>query len=246
MTQHHVTQHFDPYGQPIGFPLPDWTPPPLPSRETLVGQYCRLEPLDGARHADDFHAANALEPDQRGWTYLTYGPFVTAEDCRRWADATAQRSDYLCHAIIDQSSDKVGGVAAYMRMDPANGCIEIGGIKYTPLIAQQPVATEAMFLLMQRAFELGYRRYEWKCDALNTPSREAAQRLGFSFEGVFRQAVVAKGRNRDTAWYSITDREWPALQPVFAEWLAPENFDAEGQQIVRLSGLTEPLLRAHG
>lgn len=239
-----MTQHFDPDGQPIGFPLPDWSPPPLPPRETLLGQYCRVEPLDTARHAADFHAANALEPDQRGWTYLTYGPFATLDEYRRWATDCEQRTDYLCHAIIDQTSGKVGGVAAYMRMDPANGSIEVGGIKYTPLIAQQPVATEAMFLLMQRAFDLGYRRYEWKCDALNMPSREAALRLGFSFEGVFRQAVVHKGRNRDTAWFSVTDREWPALQLAYVEWLAPENFDAEGQQIVRLSGLTAPLLRA--
>jgi len=237
-------QHFDEYGQPIGFPLPDWTPPPLPPRETLTGQYCRVEPLDGARHAAQFHAANALEPDLRGWTYLTYGPFATEEDCRRWADVSAKRDDYLFHAIIDESSGKVGGVAAYMRIDPANGSIEIGGIKYTPLIAQQPVATEAMFLLMQRAFGLGYRRYEWKCDALNMPSREAALRLGFSFEGIFRNAVVHKGRNRDTAWFSVTDQEWPALRLAYEEWLMPENFDAEGQQIVRLSGLTAPLLRA--
>jgi len=244
MTQ--PVQHQDQYGQPIGFPLPDWTPPPQPPRVTLTGEYCRVEPLDGARHAADFHVANNLETDLRGWTYLTYGPFATTEDCRHWADDYAQRTDYLFHAIIDQSCEKTGGVAAYMRIDPANGSVEVGGIKYTPLIAQQPVATEAMFLMMKNAFELGYRRYEWKCDALNTPSREAAQRLGFSFEGVFRQAVVYKGRNRDTAWYSITDREWPALQLAYAEWLAPENFDAEGQQIVRLSGLTEPLLRAHG
>ena len=133
-------EHIDSYGQPIGFPLPDWTPPPPPPRETLTGQYCRVEPLDGARHAAEFHAANALEPDLRGWTYLTYGPFSTEEDCRRWADASAQRDDYLFHAIIDESSGKVGGIAAYMRIDTANGSIEIGGIKYTPLIAQQPDA----------------------------------------------------------------------------------------------------------
>lgn len=241
-----MTQHLDVYGQPIGFPMPDWSPPPLPPRETLTGQYCRVEPLDMARHAADFHAANALESDLRGWTYLTYGPLTTLDEYQRWADEQAQRSDYLFHAIIDQTSGRIGGVAAYMRIDRPNGSIEIGGIKYTPLIAQQPVATEAMYLLMQQVFELGYRRYEWKCDALNVPSREAAQRLGFSYEGTFRHAVVHKGRNRDTAWYSITDNEWPALQLAFTEWLAPENFDAEGQQIVRLSGLTAPLLRSRG
>jgi RimJ/RimL family protein N-acetyltransferase len=133
-----------------------------------------------------------------------------------------------------------------MRIDPANGCIEIGGIKYTPLIAQQPAATEAMHLLMKNVFALGYRRCEWKCDALNAPSRAAALRLGFSYEGVFRQAVVTKGRNRDTAWYAITDSDWPAIKDVHEQWLDPENFDAEGQQIVRLSGLTAPLLKAMG
>ena len=137
-------------------------------------------------------------------------------------------------------------MAAYMRIDTANGSIEVGGIKYTPLIARQPAATEAMHLLMKNAFALGYRRYEWKCDALNAPSRAAAQRLGFSYEGTFRQAVVHKGRNRDTAWYSVIDREWPALRAAHEQWLAPENFDAQGRQKTRLSALTAPLLQARG
>lgn len=241
-----MTMHYDAYGQPVGFPLPGWTPPPLPPRATLTGIYSRVEPLDAARHAADFHAANQLEPDLRGWTYLTYGPFATDEDCLRWAERSAQRQDYLFHAIIDVESGRAAGMAAYMRIDPANGCIEIGGIKYTPLIAQQPAATEAMHLLMKNVFALGYRRCEWKCDALNAPSRAAAMRLGFSYEGVFRQAVVTKNRNRDTAWYAITDGDWPAVKDTHEQWLDPENFDAEGQQIVRLSGLTAPLLKAIG
>ena len=216
----------------------------LPRR--AAGRFCRLEPLDAARHAAGFHAANQLEPDQRHWTYLTYGPFATADDCKHWAELYAQRKDYLFHAIVDARSGKVAGVASYMRMDPANGSIEVGGIKYTPLIAQRPAATEAMYLMIKNAFALGYRRHEWKCDALNAPSRVAAQRLGFSYEGVFRQAVVHKGRNRDTAWYSIIDSEWPALQAAHEQWLAPENFDAQDHQKIRLSALTAPLLKARG
>lgn len=240
-----MTEHRNTFGQPVGFPVADWIAPPLPPRTTLEGHYCRVEPLDAGRHAADFHFANKLEPDERGWTYLTYGPFTTEEECRRWAEEYSQRKDYLFHAIIDLESGEAAGMAAYMRIDAANGSIEVGGIKYTPLIAQQPAATEAMHLMMKNAFALGYRRYEWKCDALNEPSRAAAQRLGFSYEGTFRQAVVYKNRNRDTAWYSITDREWPALQAVHEQWLAPDNFDAQGQQIVSLSGLTAPLLRQH-
>lgn len=239
-----MTHRKNEYGLPIGFALPDWTPPPLPPRVTLAGHFCRLEPLDAGRHAADFHAASQLEPDQRHWTYLTYGPFATADDCKRWAELYAQRKDYLFHAIVDARSGKAAGVASYMRMDPGNGSIEVGGIKYTPLIARQPAATEAMYLMMKNAFALGYRRYEWKCDALNAPSRAAAQRLGFSYEGVFRQAVVHQGRNRDTAWYSIIDSEWPALQAAHEQWLAPDNFDAQGRQKTSLSALTAPLLQA--
>jgi RimJ/RimL family protein N-acetyltransferase len=133
-----------------------------------------------------------------------------------------------------------------MRIDPANGVIEVGGINYSPLLQRKPAATEAMYLMMRRAFELGYRRYEWKCDSLNAPSRAAAQRLGFSYEGVFRQAWVYKGRNRDTAWFSIIDGEWPALREAFERWLAPANFDANGRQRTGLSSLTAPLLKARG
>lgn len=241
-----MTAFRDAWDQPVGFPLPDWRPPPPPSRTALQGRYCRVEPLDAGRHAADFHAANLLEPDLRGWTYLTYGPFASADDCRRWAEQSAQRTDYLFYALIDLRSGKAAGMAAYMRIDTANGSIEIGSIKYTPLIARQPAATEAMHLMTGNAFALGYRRCEWKCDALNAPSRAAAQRLGFSYEGTFRQAVVHKDRNRDTAWYSIIDGEWPALRQTHEQWLAPENFDARGHQCVRLSDLTAPLLAARG
>ena len=241
-----MTQQQNEFGQPIGFALTGWTPPPLPPRETLTGRYCRVEPLDAERHAAQLHEANSREPDGRGWTYVAYGPFATLEDYRHWVETYGQRNDHRYCAIIDVTSGKAAGVASYMRMDPANGSIEVGGIKYTPLIARRPSATEAMYLMMKQVFALGYRRYEWKCDALNAPSRAAALRLGFSYEGTFRQAVVYKNRNRDTAWFSISDRDWPALQAAHEQWLAPENFDAQGHQIVSLSGLTAPLLQARG
>ncbi len=233
------------FGQPVGFPVKDWSPPILPPREILTGHYCRLEPLDPERHAEPLHAANSLEADDRGWTYVAYGPFSSITDYRRWTETYGQRDDHRFYAIIDPDSGRAAGVASYLRMDPASGSIEVGAIKFTPLIAQQPAATEAMHLMMRNAFALGYRRYEWKCDALNEASCLAAQRLGFSYEGTFRQALVYKGRNRDTAWFSILDREWPALKAVHEQWLAPDNFDMQGHQIVSLSGLTAPLLRQH-
>jgi RimJ/RimL family protein N-acetyltransferase len=137
-------------------------------------------------------------------------------------------------------------VASYLRIEPASGSIEVGHINYSPLLQRTPAATEAMYLMMQRVFDLGYRRYEWKCDALNARSRAAAQRLGLSFEGVFRQATVYKGRNRDTAWYAAIDQEWPALQAAFLQWLDPANFDEDGRQRLRLADLTSPVLKQRG
>lgn len=154
--------------------------------------------------------------------------------------------DPMFHAIIDVASGRAVGVAAYMRIEPKMGSIEVGHIHFSPLLQRTPGATEAMCLMMKRAFELGYRRYEWKCDALNAASRAAAQRLGFSFEGIFRQATVYRERNRDTAWYAAIDQEWPALARAFETWLDPANFDEAGRQCVRLSELTRPLLVKHG
>lgn len=233
------------FGLPVGFALPDWKAPPHPPRSVLEGRWCRLEPLEAGRHAAPLDAANRLGADDRGWTYMTNGPYATPAEYRAWVETMQTRNDPQFYAIIDAASGKAGGVASYMRIDPANGCIEVGGIKLTPLISRKPAMTEAMHLMMRNAFDLGYRRYEWKCDALNAASRAAARRLGFSDEGIFEQAVVYKGRNRDTAWFSITDREWPAIRTAHEQWLAPENFDAEGRQQMSLSSLTAPLLRAH-
>jgi RimJ/RimL family protein N-acetyltransferase len=241
-----MTQRLNELGQPVGFPLPDWTPPPRPPRETLTGRYCYVEPLDPSRHSADLHTANRLDPSGRAFTYLSSGPFDSLESYRQWITTSCLGNDPLFHAIVDGATGKAVGVAAYMRIDPANGVIEVGHLNFSPLLQQTRAATEAMHLMMKNAFALGYRRYEWKCDSLNAPSRAAAQRLGFSYEGIFLQAVVYKSRNRDTAWFSITDREWPAIRAAHEQWLVPENFDAEGRQRLSLSTLTAPLLNARG
>jgi RimJ/RimL family protein N-acetyltransferase len=228
-------------GQPIGDALPHWAPPPAPPRAALEGRYAILEPLDLARHAQQLWDAYALDVDHRNWTYLAHGPYDSFEDFTAWVRHASSKRDPLFFAICSRSSHAVG-VAAYLRVAPEAGTIEVGHINLSPLLQRTPAATEAMYLMMKQAFELGYRRYEWKCDALNAASRAAAERLGFTFEGIFRQALVYKGRNRDTAWYSIIDREWPALATAFERWLAPDNFDDDGRQRVRLSDLVSSAL----
>lgn len=228
--------------QPVGPPVSYWSPPPHPSHDVLVGRYCRLEPLNVDRHADELYAANALDVEGRNWTYLPYGPFGTLTEYRVWIKELCQTTDPQFYTIVQHSSGKSAGVASYLRIAPSSGSIEVGHIHFSKLLMQSVAATESMFLMMKRAFELGYRRYEWKCDALNAASRAAAQRLGLSFEGVFRQATVYKGRNRDTAWYAAIDGDWPAINIAFDEWLEPTNFDGAGRQRVRLSDLTSPLL----
>lgn len=235
--------HHNALGQPIGPPLPAWKPPPRATHVTLAGQHCRVEPLNKSRHAADLFAANALDSSGAGWTYLSAGPFADFGAYEDWVEMAGAGQDPLFHAIIDLRTQKAVGVAAYMRIDPAHGVIEIGSIKFSPLMQRLPTATEAMHLMMRHAFALGYRRYEWKCDTCNVPSRAAAQRYGFSYEGIFRQAMVYKGRSRDTAWFSIIDSEWPAIDAAFTRWLAPDNFNADGTQRVALSQLTEPLLK---
>lgn len=225
------------FGQPVGLPVEGWKPPGLPPREPMDGRFCRLEPLLPEKHAASLHAANALDADGRMWTYLQYGPFESQEAYRAWLEKMSRESDPLFFAIIDRGTDRPVGVASYLRIAPQAGSIEVGHLGYSPLLQRTPAATEAMFLMMANAFKLGYRRYEWKCDALNGPSRAAALRLGFSFEGIFRQAIVVKGRNRDTAWYSVVDHEWPSLKEAFARWLDASNFDERGNQRLRLSAL---------
>jgi RimJ/RimL family protein N-acetyltransferase len=211
--------------------LPDWTARETPPRTPMVGRFCRVELLDPGRHATDLFAANSLDTEGRNWTYLPSGPFADFDSYRGWLEKVAAAEDPLFHTIVDLASGKAVGVAALMRIDRNNGVIEVGNINYSPLLQRKPAATEAMFLMMARVFdELGYRRYEWKCDSLNAPSRAAALRLGFQYEGLFRQAVVYKGRNRDTTWFSIIDSDWPALKRAYQQWLAAENFDDAGRQ----------------
>ncbi|MES2843923.1 MAG: GNAT family protein [Pseudomonadota bacterium] len=220
----------------FGFPVPNWTPPPPPDGRAMEGAYIRLERLDPDAHAADLHQSFAGHDPL--WDYLPYGPFASSAGYHRWVKEATAGTDPLFWALRDADTGHAVGVASYLRITPAAGSIEVGHICLSPALQRRRGATEAMFLLMDWAFSAGYRRYEWKCDALNVPSRRAAQRLGFSYEGVFRQMSVVKGRNRDTAWFSIIDSEWPALREAYAAWLSPANFDAAGQQRERLSDLT--------
>jgi RimJ/RimL family protein N-acetyltransferase len=225
-------------GQPVGEPLPGWTPPPRPPRTAMEGRYCRLEPVDPEIHAEVLFAEFALDSEGRNWTYLPYGPFGNPDAYRTWMKETCLGDDALFFAIVDRQSGKALGVASYLRIAPESGSIEVGHVLFTERLKRSAAATEAMYLMMENVFALGYRRYEWKCDALNAASRAAAQRLGFSYEGVFRQATVYKGRNRDTAWYAVTDEDWPRLREAYRKWLAPANFDEQGKQRTQLSELT--------
>jgi RimJ/RimL family protein N-acetyltransferase len=233
-----MAQRTNPLGQPIGEPLPGWSPRPRPARSVLQGRVCRLRPLDAERHAAALHAAYAEDGEGRLWTYLPYGPFASAADYAAWVASVKAQDDPVFFAIEELAAGRPLGVSSYLRIDPPNGVIEVGHLCFAPALQASTAATEAMVLMMRRAFdELGYRRTEWKCDALNAPSRAAALRLGFVYEGTFRQAVVMKGRSRDNAWFSITDREWPALRSAFEAWLLPSNFDAGGRQKRRLGEL---------
>lgn len=232
MQTEHAQTRLNEFGQPIGAALPDWTPRARPPATAMQGRYCRVEPLDPARHAADLFQAYSNEPDGSDWTYLTSGPYASLQDyMEQFAIKAATSADPMHHVIIDAATGKALGTAALMRIEPAHGVIEIGHVAYSRALKRTRIATEAQYLFMKRVFEeLGYRRYEWKCDSLNAPSRKAAPRYGFTFEGVFRQAIVYRGRTRDTAWFSIIDSEWPALRQGYEAWLAPENFAPDGKQ----------------
>ena len=218
------------YGQPIGETVPNWQPRPLPQPVTLHGQYCRIEPLQ-QHHLPALYRALAQAEDWRIWTYFIIGPFDSESTYIEGMTRLMQQPGIWQFTIIDSTTNAPLGTFSLMRADQDNGSIEMGWVIYSPLLQRTRIATEAQFLMMQHVFEtLGYRRYEWKCDDLNTPSRNAAQRLGFRYEGTFRNAVVYKDRNRDTAWFAATAQDWPGLKRQYAQWLAPDNFDAQGQQ----------------
>ena len=215
----------------MGEPLPDWTRRPRPSRTPIAGRFCRLEPLEAGRHAEALYETHALDAEGRNWTYLPYGPFVSCELLAAWITSVEESEDPMFFAIIDLATKRAVGWASYLRINPEMGSIEVGHLAYSPTLQRTAAATEAMYLMMRRAFdELAYRRYEWKCNSLNAPSWNAAERLGFRHEGIFRQAWVQKGRNRDQAWFSIIDREWPAIRAALERWLDPSNFDPAGGQ----------------
>lgn len=231
MNQHN---HF---GQLVGDALPDWQPRPYPQRQTLQGRLCYLEPLAG-KHAEALFAAHQLAPDTRSWTWLLREPDSSVEEFSAWVAGLTGLSDPIHFAVIDRQTRQPVGSLALMRIDANNGVVEVGHVHFSPLLSRTAMATEAHWLLMRYVFgTLGYRRYEWKCNSLNEPSRRAAQRLGFHYEGRFRQALVIKGHNRDTDWFSIIDAEWPQIDSAMQKWLASDNFSADGQQIRTLESL---------
>lgn len=223
-------KYYNELNQLIGKPLPNWEPRPHPQRVTLQGRYCRLEPL-ALEHAEALFAAYALYPDDGHWTWMLREPDHNLEDFKNWIKSVLTVDDPINFAVIDLKTNLPVGSIALMRIDPKNGVMEVGHVHYSPLLSKTIMATEAQWLLMNYAFEtLGYRRYEWKCNSCNEPSRKAASRLGFQYEGRFRQALVVKGHNRDTDWFSIIDKEWPNVNQALQKWLSADNFDQDGKQ----------------
>lgn len=236
-----IESESDSSGNPVGLPVTSVEPSERPDGRTLTGPRVRLEHLSADFHAHDLFVALAEDPDSRLWTYMPQGPFASETEFTTWVSSVEHSTDPLFYAIVDVASGSAIGIAAYLRIDTTNRTIEVGWLSFSHALQRTAHATEAMHLMAAHAFELGYRRYEWKCNALNAPSIAAAERLGFSFEGVFRNAVIVKGRNRDTAWFAFTDRDWPAIRGAHEAWLSPDNFDENGQQLSSLSDLTAPL-----
>lgn len=220
--------------------LNEWTARPAPSRELLEGRYVRLEHLDPDVHGDGLFVASSVSDADSRFRWLGDYPPQSREDFQPWLEKAAANRDPLFFVVIDRETGRIGGRQAFMRIDAANGVAEIGNIYWGPEIARTRCATEAFYLFARHMFDdLGYRRFEWKCNNRNEPSKRAALRFGFRFEGIFRQHMVVKGENRDTAWYSILDSEWPVVRKAIEDWLAPENFDNEGRQIRRLETIRE-------
>ena len=219
-------------------PVVDSTPAQPPEAVTLEGRFCRIEKLDAGRHAGGLW--EAVKDDDSLWLYLSAGPFRDRETFRQWVEERSGLADPFAYAVIDKARDAAVGIVTLMEIRPAMRVIEMGSILYGTPLQRRPAATEAQYLMAHHVFEtLGYRRYEWKCNTLNAPSRAAALRLGFTFEGIFRHHMIVKGRSRDTAWFAMLDSDWPARKAAFERWLAPDNFDAEGNQLSRLSAFRE-------
>ena len=222
--------------RPVGATVTEFRAPDVRGPSQIEGHFVRLERLDANRHAADLFVAN--EGGDQVWDYLGYGPFATLREYRNWQADMAAKSDPFFYAIRNLASNRVLGLASYLRIEPTHGVIEIGHIQMSAALQRTAAASEALIMMIRWAFDAGYRRVEWKCDALNEPSRRAARRLGFRFEGIFRQHMIIKGRNRDTAWFAITGRDWGRLRPAHDQWLDPANFDGQGRQRQSLSYLT--------
>lgn len=234
-----MDQAFSEVAAPIG-PRVGGSPARRPGRTTFPGRVVTLAPLDPRAHGNALYEGTRGEAGDRLWQYLFEGPFADRSAFDVHLHRIAVSEDPLFFAILDNASKSAVGYASYMRIEPVHRVIEVGSILYTPRLQQTTLATEAMYLMARHVFEdLGYRRYEWKCNALNAPSRRAALRFGFSFEGIFRQHMIVKGRNRDTAWFSMIDSEWPVRKANFERWLDPSNFGEDGRQRVALSQLNE-------
>ena len=226
----------------VGEIVDDYKTPPNPKGISLEGALVYLAPLIAEKHSSDLFNANTKDKEGENWIYLPYGPFDSIEKYSKWIKTVEDGRDPVFFAIIRKIDNKAAGVASYLRVKPNNGSIEVGHINFSPLLQNSTEGTEAMYLMMKWVFENGYRRYEWKCNALNVKSRNAAQRLGFSFEGIFRQMMISKGRNRDTAWFATIDKEWKGLKKCFETFLSKDNFSKDGVPLVSLSSLSKPLL----
>lgn len=236
-----IDSTLDSTGQPVGVPVPSTEPAERPTGTSLVGRRVRLEHLSADHHAHDLFVALSDDSNETLWTYMPQGPFETEAEFTKWVASVDHSTDPLFYAIIDLETEKAVGIASYLRIDTTNRTIEVGWLTFSQHLRRSTKATEAMYLMAVHAFDLGYRRYEWKCNALNAPSIAAAERLGFSFEGVFRNAVIVKGRNRDTAWFAFTDADWPAIRRALEAWLDPHNFDENGVQRTSLREATREL-----
>jgi len=226
----------------LGEIIEHYSEPPHPKGVTIEGNMVTLKPLVANQFAEELFLSNAIDIEGDNWTYLPYGPFKSELEYASWIESFEEGSDPVFFAIISKKLKKAIGIASYLRINQDAGSIEVGHINYSPLLQKTTEATEAMYLMMKWAFENGYRRYEWKCNALNIKSRYAAQRLGLSYEGVFRQMAISKGRNRNTAWFAAIDKEWKSLKECFVKYLKDENFEASEKPIISLSKLTKPIL----